>query len=81
MENETFIGSDLIIDEVKERWDILETPVTGVPKKVRCAYIDWKNAYNHGAMLTKSDLKKLKKWCEYRIEHFDDEGKEVVKAR
>ena len=75
-----FVGSDLHIEEVKDRWDILETPTTGMPKKVRCAYIGWKHSDYHGAMLTKSDLKKLKKWSEYQIEHFDDEAKDEIKT-
>lgn len=80
MRNESFEGSQLSIDEVKDRWDVLETPVTGMPKKVRGAYIGWKDSSYYGALLSKVDLKKLKNWCEYQIEHFDDEGKEEVKS-
>lgn len=79
MRNESFEGSQLSIDEVKDRWDLLETPVTGMPKKVRGAYVEWKDDSYHGALLTKADLRKLEKWCAYQLEHFDDEGKEVVK--
>lgn len=79
MKNQSFIGSDLVIEEVEDRWDILETPITGMPKKVRCAYINWRNSPTYGAMLIKSDFKKLKKWCECQIEHFDDNEKEEIK--
>lgn len=77
MKNESFEGSQLSIDEVKDRWDLLETPVTGQPKKVRGAYVDWKGNCFNGALLTKSDLKKLMKWCEYQVEHFDEKKEEV----
>jgi hypothetical protein len=79
MDNESFEGSQLSIDEVKDRWDVEQTPVTGMPKKVRGAYVSWRNSSFYGALLTKSDLKKLKKWCEYQIEHFDDGDKEEIK--
>lgn len=78
MQNQSFEGSQLSIEEVKDRWDVKETP-TSNPKKVRGAYIDWRNSCYHGALLTKTNLKKLKKWREYQIEHFDDAVKDEVK--
>ena len=68
---------EIFIQQVMDRWDIKETP-TGRPKKIRCAYIDWKRSYYHGGVLEKRDLKELRKWIDWQIEHFDDADKEVM---
>ena len=68
---------EIFIQQVMDRWDIKETP-TGRPKKLRCAYIDWKRSYYHGGILEKRDLKELRKWIDWQIEHFDDADKEVM---
>lgn len=68
---------EIFIQQVMDRWDIKETP-TGRPRKLRCAYIDWKRSYYHGGILEKRDLKELRKWIDWQIEHFDDADKEVM---
>lgn len=68
---------EFFIDGVMDRWDLEETD-GGSPKKVRAAYADWKNSMYHGAIMKKRDLQKLRKWCDYQLEHFDDEDKETV---
>lgn len=75
----SYMNSDgsMFIDMVMDRWDIAETP-TGRPKKLRCAYVDWKNSYYYGGVLEKKDLKELRKWIDWQIEHFDDADKEVA---
>lgn len=67
----------LNIDVVKDRYDLVDTP-TGKPKKIRCAYIDWRGSNNYGAIMTKRDLKRLRKWCDEQIKHYDDEDKDVI---
>lgn len=38
MDNDSFNESGLVVDEVKDQWDIIETPITGIPKKGRLVY-------------------------------------------
>ena len=70
-------NGEIFIQQVMDRWDIAETP-TGRPKKLRCAYMDWKDSYYYGGVLRKKDLKELRKWIDWQIEHFDDADKEVA---
>ena len=77
--DDLFMSDDgaMCIYGVMDRFDVAETP-TGRPKKLRCAYVDWKDSSYYGGVLEKKDLKELRKWVDWQIEHFDDADKEVA---
>lgn len=62
--------NELQCQDVMLRDDILETP-TGLKKTAKFCYISV-DGYD-GAVMRKSDIKKLMKWCERQLNDWDED--------
>lgn len=60
---------ELLLQKVMTRNDLLETQITGLPKKETLCYIQVNECYK-GAIMHKRDIKELKKWCEEQLENW-----------
>lgn len=62
---------EMVCDDVMVRDDKLCTP-TGLPKKGKFAFIQVDDFYS-GAIMRKSDIKNLMKWCQKQLDNWDKE--------